>query len=193
MWPWGHAAVGYLVYTGLRRRTGERPAGAAVVALAVGTQFPDLVDKPLGWTFGLLPGGRSLAHSLLTLAVLAGVVLALARRDRTRTAGVAFLLGALAHQFADALYPLLRGDLSDTTFLLWPALPMPEPELAQTFSAHAAVVEPGPTLIFELLLAVAALLAWHDDGHPGLGTVQRGATRAIKHVVATARGGSNAE
>lgn len=57
MWPWGHVGAGYLVYTLLRRHTGERPAGAAVLALAVGTQFPDLVDKPLGWTVGLLPGG----------------------------------------------------------------------------------------------------------------------------------------
>lgn len=186
MWPWGHAALGYLAYTVLRRRVGERPAGLAVVALAVGTQFPDLVDKPLGWTVGLLPGGRSLAHSLLTLAVLAGAVLALARRVRHRAVGRAFLVGVALHLAGDSLYPALRGEFGDLTFLLWPVLPMPEPELAQSFSAHVAVVEPGPTFVFELLLVAAALAAWHDDGHPGLGTLRRGAVRGLKRIAAAA-------
>jgi membrane-bound metal-dependent hydrolase YbcI (DUF457 family) len=184
MWPWGHAAVGYLAYTLLRRRVGERPAGLAVIALAVGTQFPDLVDKPLGWTLGVLPGGRSLAHSLLTLAVVASVVLALARRYRRPAVGWAFVVGAVLHLAGDALYPALGGNVGDTTFLLWPLLPMPEPEIAQSFSAHAAVLEPGPTFGFELLLAVAALVAWHDDGHPGPGTLCRGAVRGFERVAA---------
>ena len=66
MWPWGHAAAGYLLYTlWARRRFHRPPAGAATLALAVGTQFPDLVDKPLAWTFGISPSGRAGAHSLL--------------------------------------------------------------------------------------------------------------------------------
>ena len=182
MWPWGHVGAGYLVYTLLRRHTGERPAGAAVLALTLGTQFPDLVDKPLGWTIGVLPGGRSLAHSLLTTAVIAGAVLALAHRVRRRVAGLAFLLGVVLHLLGDALYPALRGETGELSFLLWPVLPMPEPELAQRFTAHLGAVEPGPQFAFELLLAVGALWAWHDDGHPGPGVLRRGAVRGLGRV-----------
>jgi len=182
MWPWGHVGVGYLVYTLLRRRVGERPAGPAVLALVLGTQFPDLVDKPLGWTVGLLPGGRSLAHSLLTTAVVAVLVYALAHRVRHRVTGVAFLLGVVLHLLGDALYPALRGETGELSFLLWPVLPMPEPELAQQFTVHLGAVEPGPQLAFELLLAVAALWAWHDDGHPGTGALRRGVVRGFGRV-----------
>ena len=185
MWPWGHAAAGYLVYTALRRRVGDRPAGTAVLALAAGTQFPDLVDKPLGWTVGILPGGRSLAHSLLTLVAVAALVYPLARQYRRRVAGRAFLLGVALHLAGDALYPALRGDTGDTTFLLWPVLPMPEPELPQTVTAHAMAVEPGPAFAFELLLVAVAAVAWHDDDHPGLWALRRG----VEHVTTALRAG----
>ena len=65
MWPWGHLAVGYLVYSGLSRwRFGRLPGSVATLAVALGTQLPDLVDKPLAWTVNVLASGRSLAHSL---------------------------------------------------------------------------------------------------------------------------------
>ncbi|PSQ17916.1 hypothetical protein BRC99_00275 [Halobacteriales archaeon QS_7_69_60] len=69
MLPWGHLAVGYLAYSlAVRGRTGGPPAGLATAALAVGTQFPDLIDKPLVAWVSLLPSGRSLGHSLLFAA-----------------------------------------------------------------------------------------------------------------------------
>ena len=60
MLPWGHLAVGYLAYSlAVRVRSGGPPAGLAVAALAVGTQFPDLIDKPLVSWVSVLPSGRS--------------------------------------------------------------------------------------------------------------------------------------
>lgn len=89
MWPWEHLAVGYIGYSLSVRLAGRGvPRPRPVVALAVGTQFPDLVDKPLSWTLGVLPSGHSLAHSLFaalplaTLAVTVGVALD-RRRDGT--------------------------------------------------------------------------------------------------------------
>jgi hypothetical protein len=50
MLPLGHAALGYLLYTVAGRVSGKQvPLRYAIVPLAVGTQFPDLVDKPLAY------------------------------------------------------------------------------------------------------------------------------------------------
>lgn len=91
MWPWGHAAVGYLLYRVLGRTSGRTggdgpPSGPAVVALGVGTQFPDLVDKPLSWSFDLLPAGRTLAHSALIGAVFVAGLTVVATRYEGRPA-----------------------------------------------------------------------------------------------------------
>ena len=49
MWTWEHLAIGYLAYSLLSQLAWRRPptVGAAIT-VAFGTQFPDLVDKPLG-------------------------------------------------------------------------------------------------------------------------------------------------
>lgn len=117
MWSWGHAAVGYLCYVAyLRRRYGSRPRGVTVVALAVGTQFLDIVDKTLAWQFGLLPNGRSLAHSLLVATVVLGALWVLTDGTR-RASAAAFAAGYLTHMFGDALYPLVTGEFHYLGFL----------------------------------------------------------------------------
>lgn len=121
--PLGHAAVGYLV-SALPAfvRDYEPPRGAELLALLVGTQAPDLVDKPLAY-FGVIASGRSLAHSLL----VAGPLVALGywlrpRRVPARVAGF-FVVGYLAHLPADTYRLLLAGRWSEARFLLWPAFP----------------------------------------------------------------------
>ena len=50
--PWGHLAIGYLCLSlAIRARWRVPPQGPAVIAVAIGTQLPDLIDKPLAWTF----------------------------------------------------------------------------------------------------------------------------------------------
>jgi len=72
MWPWGHLAVGYVAFSVfVRFRLGRQPSGHAALALAVATQLPDLIDKPLAWQFGLLSSGISVAHSILVGVPLA--------------------------------------------------------------------------------------------------------------------------
>jgi hypothetical protein len=126
MWPWGHAAVGYLLYTlYLRAHADVHPTARPTFALLVGTQFPDLVDKPLAWDLALLPGGRAVAHSLLVLVPVCTAVIVLARRAGQGTVGTAFASGALSHTFVDALPSLLRGEFIYATYLFWPVLPYP--------------------------------------------------------------------
>lgn len=58
--------VGYVAYSAFKRlRTGQAPTQWNALVLAVATQTPALIDKPLAWQFGVLSSGVSAAHSLL--------------------------------------------------------------------------------------------------------------------------------
>ncbi|WP_372912562.1 metal-dependent hydrolase [Salinigranum sp.] len=183
MWPWGHLAVGYLSYTVAVRLFRGRRERAALLALVVGTQFPDVVDKPLAWV-GFLPYGRSLAHSLLVLVPLCLVVVVVARRrTRTRT-GTAFALGALTHTLTDAWHGIVTLDPGRLSFLLWPYLPSPDDGGVGTPGGHADrlasevdtshagagglvdVVQSEP--VGQLLLLAVAVVVWIAEGTPGL-------------------------
>ncbi|SFK64952.1 LexA-binding, inner membrane-associated putative hydrolase [Halogranum rubrum] len=120
MMPWGHAAVGYLCFTILSRlRYRRSPTGAEVVALGLGTQFPDIIDKPLA-AIGVLSYGRSLAHSLLSMALLFTVLFVLLRGSDNSRLLFPFAVGNVSHAFADIGGSLLQGQHFGTTFLVWP-------------------------------------------------------------------------
>lgn len=182
MWPWGHLAVGYLIYTALSRwRFDEPPSGAATLAVAFGTQFPDLVDKPLAWTFQILPSGRSLAHSLFTVAIVCVLVHMYARRHGRARLAVAFAVGYITHPFADALSPLLAGEYAYVRYLGWPLLDQPVYDTSRGFVAHFAEVEPTPLMLVGAFLAAFALFVWVRDGRPGLAQL-RGWLRSWRTV-----------
>lgn len=187
MWPWGHLAMAYLVYSLYSRyRLGHRPTAATALVVAGASQFPDLVDKPLAWTLSVLPTGRSLAHSLLVLVALVALLSAVARvRNRGEVEGplaFAFGVGAVAHAFGDALYSLIALNFRHAGFLLWPAVPPVEYEVEQSFAAHFALVELSPELYFEFLLVALAVAVWRADGYPGLATVLSWPGRAWRGV-----------
>ena len=196
MWPWEHLAVGYLCYSLSVRLSGRgAPRPWPVIALAVGTQFPDLVDKPLAWTVGVLPSGHSLAHSLFValpvaaLAVSVGAALgrrrggtARGRDDAARDdshAGAAFALGYLSHLPGDAFYPALVGSEPNYDFLLWPVVPVPASETSVGFAEMVRLLlgryverlargELSPYLAVELGLLASVLALWVADGLPPL-------------------------
>jgi hypothetical protein len=179
VWPWEHLAIGYLAYSlFVRYVTGHTPQALAVAALVIGTQFPDLIDKPLGWGTSLLPSGTSFAHSLLVAVPLAALaVTATAAVDRGDV-GVAFALGYLLHLPADVVYPLLIGRPLNWTFLFWPLLPAPAAttipivpfvqELAGQFLTFLSTPRGRLYLLLELGLLGGAMLRWYVDGTPGL-------------------------
>lgn len=179
MWPWEHLAIGYLAYSFLiRYATGHTPQRLAVVALAFGTQFPDLIDKPLGWGTTLLPSGISFAHSLLVAVPLAALAVGVGSAVDRADVGVAFAIGYLLHLPADAVYPLLTAGELAWTFLLWPLIPAPEPttvsiipfvrDLAGQFLAFLATPRGRLYFLLELGLVGGATLRWYVDGTPGL-------------------------
>ncbi|MFC7135291.1 MULTISPECIES: metal-dependent hydrolase [Salinibaculum] len=164
MWPWGHFGLGYLLALFVDRGDTATSGGfAPTAALAVGTQFPDMVDKPLAWTVSLLPNGRSLAHSVFITALVIGAVVVLARRYDVPAVGTAFGLGYGSHLAGDGLYPLLAGDFEALGFLLWPVVPPIEYSTPQSFGAHVSRLEVSPTVGFEVgLFFVASVLFWHS-------------------------------
>lgn len=173
MWPWGHLAVGYLLYsvfTHIRER--RPPDGVATIALALGTQFPDLVDKPLAWTFGIIPNGRSLTHSFLIAVVLVAVLEVVLRRRDNGAVATAFGIGYLSHLFGDALYPFLTGDYYLISFLAWPLVPAIEYPTEQNFAAHLRELTLESFVSFEVALGLLVFMLWFYDGSPGYGVVK---------------------
>jgi hypothetical protein len=182
MWPWGHLAVGYLLYSvtvRLFRTSSER---IALGALVVGTQFPDLVDKPLAWV-GILGYGRSLAHSLLVLVPCCLLVVGVARHLHVGHAGWAFALGSLSHVLGDAWHGLVAFDFGELGFLLWPLVPSPDGGVgsaaghASNLAAQVDTPSTGPSGLLDVvgsdpvtqaLLLVFAAAVWVREGAPGL-------------------------
>jgi len=124
MWPWGHLGLGYLLAVPLLERYGLDGDYVALAVLAAGTQLPDLVDKPLAWTFGVLPYGRAVMHSLVVVAIAAVALSALSVPGRVR---VPLLAGWVSHLAGDAVYPLAEGAVGEVTFLAYPLVALPEP------------------------------------------------------------------
>jgi membrane-bound metal-dependent hydrolase YbcI (DUF457 family) len=126
VFPLGHATFGYLLYVPFASFADRRlPHGLTLGALLVGTQFPDLVDKPLAFV-GVLPSGRTLAHSLFFAVVLLAVLRFVTRRYGRPHLTTAFAFGHLAHLLGDVVNPVIAGRTGELTFLLWPVLPTPE-------------------------------------------------------------------
>jgi hypothetical protein len=179
MWPWEHLAVGYLCYSLLVRARGERPGGREALAVAVGSQFPDLVDKPLGWVVGVTSTtGLTPTHSLFVAVPLSALVVLVGRWQGAGRVGLAFAVGYLSHLSADALYPVLLGEGLFTWFLFWPLTPVPTHgtapplatvrSLAETFVTFLGTPRGTLYVLGELALLAGAVLLWLRDGVPGL-------------------------
>lgn len=187
MWPWGHLAIGYLLYTvycGVVR--GQVPRGWPVVVLAIGTQFPDFVDKPLAYWFGVLPGGRTLTHSLVVYVPTGIVLVTLSWYYGRAESGIGFSIGWGAHLVGDALNSLLQGSYGQLSFLLWPLRPAPD-YAAPNFRFHARqllssldsldvdrLLTPAEDIfVLQIWLATFVFLIWVLHGMPPLGSAVR--------------------
>lgn len=184
MWPWGHLAVAYLLYAWYARRRFDRPPLALpALALAVGSQFPDLVDKPLAWSVGVLPGGRTLGHSAFVAALTVPFAFALAARFDRRDVATAFLVGYASHLAADVPPSLVAGDLAGIGFLLWPLVDAPSTEptggIIETVLTSYSM---GTYEWLQLGLFAVALAVWYRDGTPGLETAVSVPLRATAAV-----------
>jgi hypothetical protein len=175
MWPWGHLAFGYFLYSGYTRLSSVREFdGYTVLLIVFGTQFPDIVDKPLAWTFHVLPSGRSLAHSVFA-AVFVSTLIAMYCRKRGRSdLGIAFAVGYFSHLVGDGLRALLSGEYAYLSYLGWPILPPPPFEDEGGFLTQLQSIEFTPAFILQFVVFGAILyVVWIEDGAPGRKEIRR--------------------
>lgn len=183
MWPWEHAAVGYLLYSlGLRALGRDPPSDREAVLLLVATQVPDLVDKPLSWVLGVFPTGYALGHSAFVAVPVGAAVLVASRvRDRVRL-GVAIVVGYWGHVAADVLNPLRSGGSPAPERALWPVVTGTpyEDDLGAgrgvaylvEFVGSLAALDPLTLVGVYLLLPLVTLVVWVRDGAPGIGPLR---------------------
>lgn len=192
MLPWAHLAFAYVLYTvGVRLRHWRAPAGPPVLALALGTQLPDLIDKPLNWWFDVLDG-RGIGHSLLFVIPLVVVVMIVARRRERTAIGTAFGVGIGTHLLTDAWAPLVVSTVepgairAGAPYLLWPLWPAPSYEkdsfldhlrewiaTLQTVRLDSIGELLATSFGVQLALFGFLVLVWAVDGFPGAGILWR--------------------
>lgn len=186
MWPWSHAAVGYLCYSLGTRLAGRRPTAGATAAVLFGALFPDLVDKPLSWVFGLVPQGYAVVHSVLVAVPLGIGAIVLARQRGRRSLGIAFIVGYWSHLLGDVGFGLLRSSPHAFGRVLWPIVTLPpydRPVLARlgeyvsVFTGFqstddAVIVILGASVVF------VTIGVWIFDGRPGLAPIRRSLERS---------------
>lgn len=173
MWPWGHLAFGYLLYTVVTKLRGEAaPGGRETLVLAVATQVPDIVDKPLALTFGVLPSGRSLAHSLFVAVSVLALIAVYANHRNDEAFGIAIAIGYLSHLASDAIKPALTRDFSHLAFLIWPAAEMPPPAHQYGIVELFLSMRLTSYALFQFLFAAVAVVVWVRDGSPGVRTLR---------------------
>lgn len=191
MWPWGHLAVGYLCYVGFLNfgdNNDQNPV--ALLAVGFGTQVPDLVDKPLAWTFAVLPSGRSFAHSLLIAVVVIGALGYIGKRRQQISVVLAFSIGYLSHLISDlgpdVLWGLFQGDWSQlrwTTYLIWPVVSPPPYPHDSSFGDHIMAFSFDLYMTTQILLFGIAISIWFKSGSPGLNELSRMCKRQISKVI----------
>jgi len=178
MWPWGHLAVAYLLYTAYSRGWADRRLrDIPALALAVGSQGPDLIDKPLGWSLGVLPGGRTLGHSVFFAVVVLSIAYVLASRSGRVETGIAFAIGYATHLVTDLPPSVLAGNLEGAKFLLWPVLDQPAYEEVGGILEGFLRYSMGAYEWAQLGLFALAVVVWYREGQPGLATVRLHAGR----------------
>jgi hypothetical protein len=171
MWPWGHAAVAYLLYSlGLRTFRDRSPRTVPALAVVFGAVVADLVDKPLAWSVSVLPTGRSLAHSLLFIVPVVAVLWWLFREQHAATVA-AFGTGWVSHPIADGVGV---SDPAYFGYMLWPLTTTPPYSTAQSFGAHFANIDLTPLFLAQIVLVVCAVVLWSFDGYPGLSGLRPG-------------------
>lgn len=171
MYPLGHLAAGYVTYSLAVRCLARRSLGDGEVALLLfGTQFPDIIDKPLAWWFNVLPGGRTFAHSIYVTVVVLVVVGYLTKRRHQTALGWAFGFGYVSHLVGDSIYALEVFESANphpVAFLAWPLTNPIVYVVNWRLEPYLQATALTPTFGWEVVFGIAVCGLWVIDGRPG--------------------------
>lgn len=141
----------------------QRPPTPQLLGIAfVGSQVPDLIDKPLAHQFHFIPSGRVFMHSLPIAIPIICLVGWYAWRTNRLRAGFVFGLAYLSHIVADnrqALSPpapMLPDDA------LWPFRPPIPRSAVPGWAGPNGINVTLWTLFSAVILAVTAYYLYHD-------------------------------
>lgn len=177
MWPWEHAIVGYLVYSLLARALDTTPGPAETLAVVVGSQLPDIIDKPLFWNYNLVDTGYALGHSVFFAVPLAVAGWLVARTAGHERVWYAFATGYLLHTPGDVAHGYALGGTIELQRLTWPLVTpgpsQPSPGVIQETVLRVGLYKDqllaGDASVYvlgQLALTLCCLVLWLGDGAP---------------------------
>lgn len=179
MWPWEHVIFGYLlytVYTHVVHR--ESPKAVPTAVMAVAAVFPDLIDKPLAWEFGVFSTGYALGHSVFFVIPLTIVVWVFTHDTARSSIGTGFIIGYLSHLLGDVVPVNLRRGEIVIDHLFWPfmiersidhgSLGAGIGHYLDGYLTTVLTLEITLYVIVQLTLFFAAFALWLSDGMPPL-------------------------
>ena len=179
MWPWEHAAIGYVTFSILAHLFRNRPpTGWEAVVIGFASVFPDLIDKPLAWEFGVFPSGYGIAHSVFLMIPLVIVVFFVTMSFGRSNLGIAFGIGYILHPPMDVLPAYVQHGTVPVERLLWPVRTS-ETSYPDGFSGTFVTYfrgylsellsgDPSGYVIAVTGVVVGCLLLWIYDGMPGV-------------------------
>lgn len=137
--------------------TRQRPPASVIGAAFIGSQFPDVIDKPLAFYTGIIPSGRVFMHSLPIAIPFLLTVGVYGWQTNHNTLSLAFVFGHLSHIIADT-YQTLRGpNPTLSPDLFWPFVdPITRPEIPHWAGPNSINVH----LWTVFSLAVLGYTAW---------------------------------
>lgn len=180
MWPWEHVLFAYIffsVYMHVRHRA--PPEHRPTVLLAFGSLFPDLVDKPLAWQYGIFETGWGIAHSVFIATAVSLLGYAVARWAGAGRIGLGFGYGYLLHLVGDVIPASLSRERLYLDPILWPfGNPTTSSNpgsfldgvttLLFEYATQLLALEITPIVVLQLGSVVLGSALWIYDGCPGL-------------------------
>ena len=163
MFPAAHFAVAVLpVVAYVVARDRRLPSPRLVGVVFVGSQLPDLIDKPLAHQFGLIPSGRMFMHSLPVAVPFVLIVGLYASKTGRRRLGLAFAFAHLSHLVADNYKAVLRANPQFPADLLWPFAPPVSRPLTPEWAGVGGVYVTAWTLFSAVVCSIVLVFVVQD-------------------------------
>jgi hypothetical protein len=166
MFPAGHllfALVPVCVYVVLRDR--QLPSPHLIAVVGFGSQFPDLIDKPLHLESHVIVSGRVGTHSLPIAIPIALAVIWYARKTERFRGGLAFVFAYGTHIYGDVRHTLFSPDRNISPDLFWPLTePVPRPETPFWAGPDLLYVHVW-TVVSITAISIAGILLLRDIAH----------------------------